>query len=45
LEKDARKRAEKVAKREFESRPQLGERERERQRGEMRNGTGSPPLG
>lgn len=45
LEKNARKRAEELAKREFESRPQFGERERERPRGEMRNGTGSAPLG
>ena len=43
LEKDARKRAEDVAKKEFESRPQFGERER--RRGEIRNGTGGPPLG
>ena len=45
LEKNARKRAEELAKREFESRPQFGERERERPRGEMRNGTGSAPPG
>jgi hypothetical protein len=43
LEKDARKRAEQVAKREFETRPQLGEREG--RRGDIRNDTGGPPLG
>jgi hypothetical protein len=43
LEKNARKRAEQVAKKEFETRPQI--RERERPRGDISDDTGSPPLG
>jgi hypothetical protein len=43
LEKDARKRAEELAKKEFEVKQEM--LPRERRRGEIRDGTGSSPLG
>jgi hypothetical protein len=42
LEKDARKRAEELAKKEFEVKQEMVPRER--RRGEIRDGIGSPPL-
>jgi len=42
LEKDARKRAEELAKKEFEVKQEMVPRER--RRGEIRDGTGRPPL-
>ena len=43
LEKDARKRAEELAKKEFEVKQEMGPRG-ERRRGEIRDGTGRSPL-
>jgi hypothetical protein len=43
LEKDARKRAEELAKKEFEVRQEMVPRG-ERRRGEIRDGTGRSPL-